>query len=57
MAPSALRRALTEALARGEKPAAIIATAGTTDLGAIDPLPEIEAIAKEAGAWLHVDAA
>jgi L-2,4-diaminobutyrate decarboxylase len=57
MAPAALRRAVAEALARGEKPAAIIATAGTSDLGAIDPLPEIAAIAKETGAWLHVDAA
>ncbi|GGU81469.1 amino acid decarboxylase [Lentzea flava] len=57
MDPSALRGAIAEARVRGELPAVIIATAGTSDLGAIDPLPEIAAIAEEAGAWMHVDAA
>ena len=50
--------ATLDRLAReGLVPIAISATAGTTDLGAIDPLEAIADRAASAGAWFHVDAA
>ena len=53
----ALRVQLDADRAAGLVPMAISATSGNTDFGAIDPLPQLRAIATEVGAWFHVDAA
>ena len=52
-----LKAKLAQAEANGEQILAIVATAGTTDAGAIDPLRDIAAIAAEHNIWVHVDAA
>ena len=57
MSPIALRDSLNASQAAGLLPMAIVATAGTTDFGSMDPLPELASLARSAGAWLHVDAA
>lgn len=57
MRPEALERAIAEDRARGAQPWLIVAAAGTTDTGAVDPLAEIAGVAQREGCWLHVDAA
>ncbi|MBD0747439.1 aspartate aminotransferase family protein [Streptomyces sp. CBMA152] len=53
----ALARALEKCVAEGNVPMAVVATAGTTDFGSIDPLPEIAELCAQYGAWFHADAA
>ncbi len=55
--PNALAEALDRDLAAGILPVAVVATAGTTLTGAIDPLDEIADVCAERGVWLHVDGA
>ena len=52
-----LAEKLAQAKANGEQVMAIVATAGTTDAGAIDPLRDIARLAAEQKIWVHVDAA
>ncbi|MGW4036481.1 pyridoxal phosphate-dependent decarboxylase family protein [Streptomyces sp. NPDC004778] len=53
----ALAHALESCAAEGAVPMAVVATAGTTDFGSIDPLPEIAALCEQFATWMHVDAA
>ena len=41
----------------GLRPFVVIASAGSTNTGAIDPLPSLHALAAREGMWLHVDGA
>jgi glutamate/tyrosine decarboxylase-like PLP-dependent enzyme len=57
MRPEALAEALERDSAGGVRPWLVIASAGTVDTGAVDPLSEIADLCARYGAWLHVDGA
>ena len=53
----ALKTAITADRAAGHQPACIIASAGTVNSGAVDPLDALADLAAAEGLWLHVDGA
>jgi glutamate/tyrosine decarboxylase-like PLP-dependent enzyme len=55
--PNALDEAIAADRAQGHVPVMIVATAGTTNAGMIDPLRDCAAIARFSDLWCHVDAA
>jgi aromatic-L-amino-acid/L-tryptophan decarboxylase len=57
MIPSKLEEAIRRDKARGLAPVAVVASAGTVNTGAIDPLRAIAEIARAEGVWTHVDGA
>lgn len=57
MSVAALEEALEADVKSGIRPWLVIASGGTVDTGAIDPLPEIAELCRKYGAWFHVDGA
>jgi aromatic-L-amino-acid decarboxylase len=53
----AVREAVDADLAAGRRPFCVVATAGTTSTGAVDPLPELADLCEQHGLWLHIDGA
>jgi glutamate/tyrosine decarboxylase-like PLP-dependent enzyme len=52
-----LERVIEKDRAAGRRPFCVIANAGTTNTGAIDPLRELARLCKDQDLWLHVDGA
>jgi aromatic-L-amino-acid/L-tryptophan decarboxylase len=57
MRPDGLEGAIAADGAGGRRPLLVVANAGSTAVGAIDPFAELSRICREHGAWLHVDGA
>jgi glutamate/tyrosine decarboxylase-like PLP-dependent enzyme len=55
--PEVLREAIASDRAAGRHPFCVIANAGTTNTGAVDPLPALADVAAAEDLWLHVDGA
>ena len=57
MSVQALEQALEKDRRDGIRPWLVIASAGTVDTGAVDPLPEIAELCRRYGVWFHADGA
>ncbi len=55
--PTAVEAMIEEDRAAGLTPFLLVANAGTTNTGAVDPMPALAEIASRHGLWLHGDAA
>lgn len=55
--PDQFERAIKKDLKKGAKPFFLVSNAGTTNTGAVDPLPELADLAERYGLWHHIDAA
>jgi glutamate/tyrosine decarboxylase-like PLP-dependent enzyme len=54
---AALRSSISKDLEKGLKPFCVVASAGTVNTGAVDPLSEIADVANEFDLWFHIDGA
>jgi aromatic-L-amino-acid/L-tryptophan decarboxylase len=54
---AALDRQIEADIAAGLTPACVVATAGTVNTGAIDPLARIQAVCRQRSLWFHIDGA
>jgi len=57
MIPADLTEKINEDISKGLQPFLVIASAGTTDTGAIDPLEALGKISKDHNLWYHIDGA
>ncbi len=57
LSPETLTEAIVRDRSHGRRPFCVIANAGTTNTGAVDPLPSLAEVADAEGLWLHVDGA
>lgn len=57
MDPDAAAQMIARDRARGLRPFLLVASAGTTSTGAVDPIADLTRLARAEGLWSHVDAA